>query len=173
MRKIEAFGMILIGLLVMASFSQAEDKEFFSAEIKVCGDVENPFTLTLAELKKMESVEEKDVHIMGEEEFKGEGDFRGVLLRDIIERAKPIRKKQRVKLYYVVHALDGYYATFSYGELYFTLTGQHTIVSYEKNGKLLGKDEGFAHLIVPTDKYADRFVKWIDRIEIKSGEGVK
>ena len=45
------------------------------------------------------------------------------------------------------------------------------IIACENNGEHLAENEGFAHLIIPTDKYiSDRAVKRVNRIEVRYGQ---
>jgi DMSO/TMAO reductase YedYZ molybdopterin-dependent catalytic subunit len=47
--------------------------------------------------------------------------------------------------------------------------GEQVLVADSQNGSPLGREAGFARLIVPVDKFGGRDTFWIDKIEVLSG----
>jgi hypothetical protein len=91
----------------------------------------------------------------------------GVLLKDILEKAKIKQLNHKDRNFYIVaRATDDYKATFAWAELFNNPTGNNTYVLFEENGKPI-KNRGDMVLICANDiKTGPRHVIWLKSIEI-------
>ena len=148
---------------------EKDDLKYVSKEIKVTGDVLTPLTLTVDSLKKMKVVELKDFKIVCQKGLTKDSveSTKGVLLTDILEKAKIAQQEHKDRNFYIVaRASDDYKATFSWAELFNNPTGEKVFVLFEQNGKLL-KEKGEMILVSMTDaKTGPRHVKWLKSIEV-------
>ena len=146
-----------------------DDLKYVSKEIKVTGDVLTPLTLTVDSLKKMKVVELKDFKIVCQTGLTKDNieSTKGVLLTDILEKAKIAQQEHKDRNFYIVaRASDDYKATFSWAELFNNPTGEKVFVLFEQNGKPL-KEKGEMILVSMTDaKTGPRHVKWLKSIEV-------
>lgn len=142
---------------------------FVSTEVAVMGDVFKPLTLTVDSLKKMNVKEIKDFDIVSHSGITKEHikSVKGVLLKEILEKAKISQQDHTDRNFYIVaRASDDYKATFSWAELFNNPTGDKTYVVFEKDEKPL-KEEGEMILISLSDTKTDtRHVKWLKSIEV-------
>jgi DMSO/TMAO reductase YedYZ molybdopterin-dependent catalytic subunit len=96
--------------------------------------------------------------------------YTGRLLRDVLERAKPV-EKNRLDLRNSVVILtgsDGYRAIFSWAELYLSPIGDAALAVYERDGVTLPPDEGPLALVSLKDtRPGTRHVKWLQSIEFR------
>lgn len=107
-------------------------------QIEVKGDVEFPLQLTVDSLRKMKVVTIDNLKITGKNgEVKREIKVcKGVLLRDILEKAKIKQNGHKDRNFYIVaRASDDYKATFSWAEIFNNPTGDNTYILFEENGK--------------------------------------
>ena len=148
---------------------EKDDLKYVSKEIKVTGDVLTPLTLTVDSLKKMKVVEIKDFKIVCQKGLTKDSveSTKGVLLTDILEKAKIAQQEHKDRNFYIVaRASDDYKATFSWAELFNNPTGEKVFVLFEQNGKPL-KEKGEMILVSMTDtKNGPRHVKWLKSIEV-------
>ncbi|WP_106917601.1 molybdopterin-dependent oxidoreductase [Chryseobacterium aurantiacum] len=146
-----------------------DDSKYISKELKIIGDVVNPLTITVDSLKKMNVREFKDFKIVCQSGLTKESihSTKGVLLKDILEKAKIIQKDHTDRNFYIVaKATDGYKATFSWGEIFNNPTGEQIYVVFEQNGEPL-KNKGEMVLVSLNDtKTGPRHVKWLKSIEV-------
>ena len=142
---------------------------FVNTEVAVMGDVFKPLTLTVDSLKKMNVKEIKDFDIVSHSGITKEHikSVKGVLLKEILEKAKITQQDHTDRNFYIVaRASDDYKATFSWAELFNNPTGDKTYVVFEKDEKPL-KEEGEMILISLSDTKTDtRHVKWLKSIEV-------
>ena len=148
---------------------EKDDLKYVSKEIKVTGDVLTPLTLTVDSLKKMKVVELKDFKIVCQKGLTKDSveSTKGVLLTDILEKAKIAQQEHKDRNFYiVVRASDDYKATFSWAELFNNPTGEKVYVLFEQNGKPL-KEKGEMIVVSLNDtKTGPRHVKWLKSIEV-------
>lgn len=146
-----------------------DDLKCLSKEIKVTGDVVNQLTLTVDSLKTMNVKELNDMKIVCQSGITKDDikTTKGVLLTDILEKAKIAQQEHKDRNFYIVaRASDDYKATFSWAELFNNPTGEKVYVLFEQNGKPL-KEKGEMILVSMTDtKTGPRHVKWLKSIEI-------
>lgn len=150
---------------------QAEDSmKFISSQITVNGDVDNPLILNVDSLRKMKvvTIENFKVICQSGAETKENKTCKGVLLRDILDKAKISQSDHKDRNFYIVaRATDNYKATFSWAEIYNNPTGDNVYVLFEENEQPI-KEQGDMILICKNDiKTGPRHVYWLKNIEVK------
>jgi len=147
-----------------------DDLKYVSKEVKVTGDVVNPLTLTVDSLKQMNVKVLKDLKIVCQTGLTKDSveSTKGVLLTDILEKAKIAQQEHKDRNFYIVaRASDDYKATFSWAELFNNPTGEKVYVLFEQNGQPL-KEKGEMIVVSLSDtKTGPRHVKWLKSIEVK------
>ena len=137
-----------------SSSSTAEPRTPQPGVIAVHGDVVHPLELTLDSLLAMTVQTVHDYKIVN---HTGEvkriiPTCKGVLLRDILEKAHINQKDSKDRNFYiVVKASDGYMATFSWAELFNHATGDSTYLIFEENSHPISERGPFV-LITTGDK---------------------
>ena len=119
--------------------------------------------------------------------FLGIFDYQGVPLQAILEQAGFVHDLHRQqRLFIVTHGADGFYATFSWGELFNRQGGAQVIVALrsrrvrDEHNRVVQETEfrelqpswgGAFRLVVPgDDKYPDmRSIKWVQQILVCDG----
>ena len=125
------------------------------------GMADNPYTITLAELKAMPSFERTETlacisNPVGGELI-GNAVWKGVDFSAMIRKAKP----QKGVVDVICHAADGYGDSFPLN----VALNNECMLAYEMNGKPLTDKHGFpARLLVP-NIYGMKNVKWITEVE--------
>jgi len=110
------------------------------------------------DLKKMSMVKKK-VTLVCPGVFTDYAEWEGVLLSDILDRARIQDDYKQV----IVHGLDGYQSYFSPEEI-----DTHLIfLALKVNGVTLPREHGYPVRIVAEDLTGGKRVKWVDRIEVK------
>ena len=147
----------------------AEDSlKLVNHQIEVKGDVEFQLQLTVDSLRKMKVATIDNLKITGKNgEVKREIKVcKGVLLRDILEKAKIKQNGHKDRNFYIVaRASDDYKATFSWAEIFNNPTGENTYILFEENGKPVKNGEMIA--ICKNDiKTGPRHVYWLKSIEV-------
>lgn len=137
-------------------------------QIEVKGDVEFPLQLTVDSLKKMKVVTIDDFKVVCQsgQVKKDDKVCKGVLLKDILEKAKIKQDGHKDRNFYIVaRASDDYKATFSWAEIFNNPTGENAFVLFEENGKPIKNGEMIA--ICKNDiKTGPRHVYWLKSIEV-------
>lgn len=146
----------------------ADSAKFVNHTIEIKGEVENPLQLTVDSLKtfSVKTINDFKVVCQTGETKKTDKNAKGVLLKDILEKAKIKQSEHKDRNFYIVaRASDDYRATFSWAELFNNPTGENVYVLFEENGKPVKKGEMI--LIVTNDiKTGPRHVYWLKSIEI-------
>lgn len=146
----------------------ADSLKLVNHEIEIKGDVEFPQKLTVDSLKKMKVVSIDNLKITGKNgEVKREiKACKGVLLKDILEKAKIKQDDHKDRNFYIVaRASDDYKATFSWAELFNNPTGENAYVLFEENGKPVKNGEMI--VICKNDiRTGPRHVYWLKSIEV-------
>ncbi len=148
----------------------AEDSAKYTSKLlAVSGDVEFPLTLTVDSLKRMNvaTIEDFTVVCQSGANMKQDSTAKGVLLRDILEKARIKQSGHKDRNFYIVaRATDGYKATFSWAELFNNPTGDTVYVLFEENGRPIVA-QGDMILICRNDiKTGPRHVYWLNAIEV-------
>lgn len=129
-------------------------------KLKVHGEVERPFEVTLAELAKMNVIEpELDVHcVTGWTVL--DARFRGVQVRELAKKAG-IKKSAR---YVIFEAAHGYTANTTLENA----LHKDVLVSWMMNGKRLARGHGAPARIINPNQYFWKSPKWITGIRFVS-----
>jgi len=141
-----------------------------TSTLTVHGNVSNPLSLTVADLRKFPVHRVDDARIVRTDGGSVESvhHLAGCLLRDVLDAAR-LSERGRFDLrrtIIVATANDGYKAVFSWNELFNTAVGDGVLVVYERDGSPLGDDEGRIALVSLKDtRPGPRHVKWLASIE--------
>jgi DMSO/TMAO reductase YedYZ molybdopterin-dependent catalytic subunit len=141
--------------------------------LKISGEVAAQLTLTLDDLKKLPERRIDDVWSIAQDGRREEQTrkYAGVLLRDVLDRAKLVEKQPRSlrRSVVIATARDGYTAVFSWAELYLSPIGDGALIVYERDGAPLPDNEGPLALVSLKDtRPGPRHVKWLQSIEVRS-----
>ena len=153
----------------MSPIAAGDSAKYISKQVAVTGDVETPLTLTVDSLKKMNvaTIENFKVVCQSGSTMKEDKICKGVLLKDILMKAKIKQNNHKDRNFYIVaRATDNYKATFSWAELFNNPTGDNVYVLFEENGAPI-KVQGDMILICKNDtKTGPRHVFWLKSIEV-------
>lgn len=153
-----------------ATMTAEDSASYISKRITVSGDVEHELTLTVDSLKAMNvaTIEDFAVVCQSGDSTKKDLTCKGVLLKDILDKAAIAQRNHKDRNFYIVaRASDGYMATFSWAELYNNPTGAGVYVIFEENGQPI-EAQGDMVLISRTDtKTGPRHVYWLKGIEVR------
>ena len=139
-----------------------KQKELFSSQVTISGDGIKPFSI-----KEVSSFhhEKGTVKMIGDGKgYHGLRYIEGVVLSEILLKAGMKHDLDSVVL---VSAPDGYRTLLSYGELFLAIQ-QNPIMLADRIDQEPIKKNGRFILITPEDLSADRWVKAVDKIEIKT-----
>ncbi|WP_431243230.1 molybdopterin-dependent oxidoreductase [Flavobacterium sp. P21] len=151
-----------------ATLTAEDSLKLVNHEIEVKGEVEFPLQLTVDSLKKMKVVTIDNFKITGKNgEVKREiKACKGVLLKDILEKAKIKQEDHKDRNFYIVaRASDDYKATFSWAELFNNPTGDNVFILFEENGKPVKNGEMIGICRNDT-RTGPRHVYWLKSIEV-------
>lgn len=142
-----------------------------SATIELSGLIDRPLTLTLDSLRAMTTQTGGPVDIVSSsgQVRKTIRSFRGVLLRDLLDKARiqlP-NQKEKGKYYVVARGTDGYAAVFAHNELFNNPTGKQVFILYAENDQPITTDGAFVLLTTDDTITGARHVKWLNRIEVR------
>jgi len=84
--------------------------------------------------------------------------WQGVLVRDIIGRARPLPNVKTI----IFHAYDGYTTSFPIEYI----MGNDILMAYKMNGLQLPPERGFPFQLVAESKWGYKWIKWITKIEL-------
>lgn len=151
------------------TISADDSTKYISKKVTVKGAVENELVLTVDSLKQMkvETIENFVVVCQSGANMKQDKTCKGVLLRDILEKAKIKQTNHKDRNFYIVaRATDNYKATFSWAEIFNNPTGDNIYILFEENGQPIQK-QGDMILICKNDiKTGPRHVYWLSSIEV-------
>lgn len=162
----------LLGAQARAEFSPDDPRPYVSQSLQVAGDVQQPQTYALDQLKALPG---HDLHqlLQGcrdsalDAKYRG---YRGVLLRDLVQRAAIAGTDPKAwkRSLVVAEASDGYLALFTWNELFNTATGDAVLVVLSQDGQPLPDASGRIALISGCDRHpGPRHVKWLQRVEVR------
>jgi hypothetical protein len=146
--------------------------------LSVSGEVARPVKLSVNDLKEMKQHKIKDVPLVcfSGRKLEPEKTYKGVLLKDILEKASIDNSddKKRNQLYVVASALDGYSVVFSWNEIFNSASGESILVSFaRKNTKEADADAQFLLISARDRTTGPRYVRSLNRIEVRSSSGDK
>ncbi len=138
-------------------------------ELTVIGAPDHTVRLMAADLTKMPRT------MITATEHGHEVKFEGVLLREVLKRvAAPLGdglKGQNVPAFVYLSGRDGYHATIALAEVDSGVQENDILVADTANGKPLNADQGPFRLVVPEDNKPLRWVRMLERIEVRIPEG--
>ena len=127
-------------------------------DLQVGGLVRTPLRLTFEELRALPATEVvTDIHCVTKWS-KFDTRWRGVRVRDLLERAGPEPAARHV----VAHAEYGYTANLPLEDV----LGDHALVAYEYEGEPLEGEHGFPVRLVVPHLYFWKSVKWLRGLEL-------
>lgn len=160
----------------------ATDKNAQGWKLKIEGEVNQPVTLTLDELRKMPSVTMPlliecggngranfDPNVRGNPWDRGAigcSEWTGVRMRDVLERAG-LKSSAVYTAHYGADPAIGNAEPFSRGVPIDKAMEEHTIIAYQMNGKDLAPLNGFPLRIVVPGWIGSASQKWLTRIWIR------
>ena len=127
-------------------------------QLSVSGLVDSPFSLTWEEIQELPAVKTGKMVRYCVEGWEVWGDWEGVLVADLLEKASV---KDKAK-YVMFHCLDGYSTALpiAYLEKY------NVMLAYKVNGNPLSAKRGFPLRVVAFGKYGYKWAKWVTRLEV-------
>jgi len=140
----------------------------YSKTLTISGDVEFPLSLTIDSLKKMNVVALDSFKVVCQTgaSMSQNASSKGVLLKDLLEKAKIVQHSHKDRNFYIVaRASDGYMATFSWGEIFNNTTGQNAYIIFEENNAPIRKG-AFVLNTLNDIKTGPRHVYWLKSIEV-------
>ncbi|MDD3294663.1 MAG: molybdopterin-dependent oxidoreductase [Geobacteraceae bacterium] len=168
-------GVLLTVMLVMLSLPGLS----LGASVSVSGEVRQPVTLSVAELREMPPFTIKNITLLDDKKKPTDPErllmvasYKGVLLRDLLERAgmKHVRKFEPGVLIRVIGA-SGKEVVFSFGEIFYSSIGRSVLLGYERDGKAVNEGDEL-ELITSTDVRSGRRIGnvreiLVERVSIK------
>jgi len=144
-------------------------------QFTVTGVIEQPVTITIADIKKHNAISLGEVVVKNHkgEEKKVAKDVKGLLLTDLLEnvRIKVDKAKQYSELVVLLTASDGYKNVYSWNELFNTEVGKHVYIITEMDGKTIDEMPNAIIAVSTADMNAGaRYFKGLQKIEIKRVE---
>ena len=161
--------------LVAETSAVAQNTPRQATALVVEGNVENRLSLTVDDLRRLPAQQIEDVRQVriGGAQAPDSGATRrdaGVLLRDVIDAAKPVERERHDlrRSIVVATATDGYMTVFSWAELFLSPIGDGAMVVFERDGAPLAANEGpFAIVSLKDTQAGPRHVKWLERLELR------
>ena len=158
--------------LAGAADDHTHDSSYLSEQVVVDGAVENRLALSVADLRAFppQKVGSMPVVCQSGATTSTIDSLKGVLLRDVLEKAAVVSKEHNdvKKMAVIATATDGYSVVFSWSEIFNSPVGDGVVVFFEKNGRPLDEEEGRIALISAKDlRTGPRHVKWLTRIDVR------
>lgn len=127
-------------------------------DLEVLGLVENPFTLSYAELRALPSATiEADMHcVTGWSTL--DNSWEGVRFTDLLERAKPDPRAKWV----IAHCARGYTSNLSLE----AMSDPDVLVAWRNHGEDLTPEHGWPLRLVVPKRYAWKSAKWLTGLEL-------
>ena len=128
--------------------------------LKITGLVENPKEYTYREVVSSHQPYEKIVTLNCVEGWSVKILWKGVLVRDLINEAKPKPGANTV----IFRAYDGYSTSFPIEYI----MGNDIMMAYGMNNVTLPPERGFPFQLVAESKWGYKWIKWITEIELSN-----
>lgn len=152
---------------VRADWKQLAEQQFRDYRLKIGGLVENPVTLSLADLRALGKTEHITMHhcIQG---WTGIAKWGGVPMEELVRLARPRPEAKVAAFFSFGDALYGgsYYDT----QLLENLLKPECLLAFEMNGKPLTEVYGAPLRLRVENQLGYKMVKWIERIEFIESE---
>lgn len=165
----------IVASLVIISQALAQRVIEPTKQFTITGVVEQPATITIADIKKHTAVLLGEVVVKNHkgEEKKVAKNVKGVLLTDVLEniKIKVDKPKQYSELVVLLTASDGYKNVYSWNELFNTEVGKHVYIITEMDGQTIDNMPNAIIAVCTSDINAGaRYFKGLQKIEIKRVE---
>ena len=139
------------------------------------GQLLNPLTLTVDDLKNNFSTQTVDVtYQSGEDTFSAS--FTGVPLWQIVSAGQPNLnadvRNDKLSLFIIVTGSDGYQAVIAWGEIDPEFGNEPILLAYEQDGAPIADQAGALRLIVPGDARGGRYVSGVVNISLRDAPRV-
>lgn len=139
--------------------------------VSVEGLVEQPYSFSIEELLKLDTVEAGDLlHACGSGEPKGRIEkCRGILLTDLmgLVNITITDHNDTKKMYVIASSSDGYSTVFSWQELFNTSVGEGVMLVLERDGEKVYEEKGHVDLFSARDFLTGpRYVKQLASIKV-------
>lgn len=134
-------------------------------QLEVTGLVEKPTSYAYDEVIEDYNNYQKVVRLNCVEGWAVNILWEGVLVRDLLEQAKPLPEAKVV----IFHAYDGYTTSFPLDYI----MGNDILMAYKMNEVTLPPERGFPFQLVAESKWGYKWVKWITKIELSDDTNYK
>ena len=141
------------------------DVDIRAYRLTVDGRVADPSEYTYDSIVSAEATHAKTLTLNCVEGWSVKVLVEGVLLSDLIDRAKPAQDAVTV----VFHAADGYTTSLP---LEF-VRRRRILLAYRMNGLVLPKERGFPFQVMAEDKWGYKWCRWVTRIELSDDPDYK
>lgn len=169
--------LFVLFFMFITSLAYADEKvddpsRYVTTQLSITGAVEHPLQLSVGDLRKFppQKIHEIAMVCQSGANLGNKENLKGVLLKDILEKATVVTKEHNdvKKMVLIATASDGYKVVFSWTEVFNSSLGDGVIVFFEKEGLPLADDEGRIALISTKDtRTGPRHVKWLQSIEVR------
>ena len=153
-------------IMPLEAFQTMGDKDApFEAEtwrLEVTGAVQANLALTYAEILTLPSTE-KEVLLVCPGVFVNHGRWKGIAIKNLLERAQPSKNVSKVHIYGLNLGSGDRKETFSFDDV---SSGQ-VFLSYAVNGQPLPRKHGFPLRVVAEGHWGSTWVKYVHKIEFK------
>ena len=134
-------------------------------QLKISGLVEKPASYAYDEVIKDYDNYKKVVRLNCVEGWAVNILWEGVLVRDLLEQAKPLPGAKTV----IFHAYDGYTTSFPLEYV----TGNDILIAHKMNEVTIPPERGFPFQLVAESKWGYKWIKWITEIELSDDVNYK
>ena len=169
--------LFVLTCMVLANTAYADKKvddasKYVTTQLRISGAVEHPLQLSVDDLRKFppQKINEIPMVCQSGANLGNKENLKGVLLKDILEKAAVVSKEHNdvKKMVLIATASDGYKVVFSWSEVFNSAIGDGVMVYFEKDGKALGDDEGRIAMVSSKDiRTGPRHVKWLQASEVR------
>lgn len=128
--------------------------------LKVDGKVSQPATYTYQQVTSEETTYTKVLQLDCVEGWSVKFLVEGVLLSDLIDRAKPDSDAVTV----IFHAADGYTTSLPLDYV----RARKILLGYRMNGLTLPEERGFPFQVMAESKWGYKWCRWVERVELSS-----
>lgn len=133
--------------------------------LEVTGLVERPVSYTYDEVIEDHDNYQKVIRLDCVEGWSVNILWEGVLVRDILEQARPLPEAKTV----IFHAYDSYTTSFPIEYV----TDNNILMAYKMNNVTLPLERGFPFQLVAESKWGYKWIKWITQIELSNDVNYK
>lgn len=142
------------------SIKGPQDVDISTYRLAVTGRVSVPATYTYDAVLSREETFTKVVQLDCVEGWSVKILWEGVLLSDLLDRARPSSDATTV----IFHAADGYTTSLPLGYI----RDRKILLSYKMNGITIPKERGYPFMVVAEDHWGYKWAKWVTEIEVSN-----